>query len=59
MKRKSSKRLSLSKETLRTLDTKSLEMLIKGGAGGTVCQESYIVCSIQHTCWSCAATEEC
>jgi hypothetical protein len=49
------KRLSLSRETLANLDLKSLS----GLAGGTVCQESYIVCSIMHTCWSCPATELC
>ena len=57
MKRKNdAKRLTLSKETLRTLDPKSFEGLVKGQAG---CQESHIICSIRHTCVSCRETEDC
>ena len=49
-KQKDGKRLTLSRETLATLDPKSLEKLM-GGKGG--CQESHIICSEQHTCVSC------
>jgi hypothetical protein len=48
------KRLSLSKETLAILDPASLTGI---AAAAAVCQESVMVCSIIHTCWSCKATE--
>jgi hypothetical protein len=53
-KRKASKRLNLSRETLAVLDTKSLA----GLAGGAIaCPESRVICSIRHTCVSCAPEE--
>jgi hypothetical protein len=54
-KNKDSKRLNLSKETLAILDPKNLE----GIAGAAGCQESRVICSIQHTCVSCQQTETC
>jgi hypothetical protein len=53
MKKKNTRKLNLSKETLTTLEAKNLTAV--GGAVG--CQESKIVCSIQHTCVSCVATQ--
>ena len=55
------KRLALSKETLAILDPASLTAI---GAAittspATKCQESVIVCSVMHTCWSCPATDTC
>lgn len=55
MRKKTSKRLNLSRETLAVLDAKSLNGV---AAGAAQCQESYIVCSIMHTCWSCAPEEQ-
>jgi len=55
MKKKNTRKLNLSKETLTTLEAKNLAAV--GGAVG--CQESKIVCSIQHTCVSCAVTDTC
>ena len=54
MKRKQSDRrkLSLSKETLTPLESQSLG----GVAAGACPQESNRICSIQHTCVSCATT---
>ena len=43
-------------ETLGVLDPKSLEGLA-GGAAVKPCQESVIVCSVMHTCYSCQETE--
>ncbi len=49
MKKKNTRKLTLSKETLTTLEGKNLAV-----AGGAVaCQESNRICSIQHTCVSC------
>jgi hypothetical protein len=52
MKKKNTRKLNLSKETLTTLEAKNL-----AGAAAVGCQESRIVCSIQHTCVSCRPTE--
>jgi hypothetical protein len=52
MKKKNTRKLNLSKETLTTLEAKNLT-----GAAAVGCQESRIVCSIQHTCVSCRPTE--
>jgi hypothetical protein len=49
------KRLALSKETLAILDPASLSGI---AAAAVKCQESVIVCSIIHTCWSCVASED-
>ena len=52
MKKKNTRKLTLSKETLTTLEGKNLAV-----AGGAVaCQESNRICSIQHTCVSCNTT---
>jgi hypothetical protein len=58
MKRKKNdrKKLSLAKETLAPLESKTLE----GVAGAVGCpQESNQICSIQHTCVSCLASTTC
>ena len=53
MKKKNTRKLNLSKETLTTLEAKNLV----GAAAAVGCQESRLVCSIQHTCVSCRPTE--
>ena len=53
MKKKTTKRLNLSRETLSVLDSKNLE----GIAAAAVCQESNVICSIRHTCASCRPEE--
>ena len=55
MKKKNARKLNLSKETLTTLEAKSLI----GAAADVGCQESRLVCSIQHTCVSCKPTDTC
>ena len=55
MKKKSTRKLNLSKETLTTLEAKNLMI---AGAAAVGCQESRLVCSIQHTCVSCKPTED-
>jgi len=52
-KKKNAKKLTLAKETLTTLDLKAIEQV----AGAATCQESNIICSVMHTCVSCATTE--
>ena len=54
MKKKSAKKMSLTRETLKTLDSQSLEAI----AAGAGCQESNVICSIQHTCVSCVFTRD-
>ena len=54
MKKKNTRKLNLSKETLTTLEAKNLTAI---GAAAVGCQESRLVCSIQHTCVSCRPTE--
>jgi hypothetical protein len=49
------KKMSLAKETLATMDAK----VLGGVGGGGICQESHVICSIQHTCVSCPVTETC
>ena len=58
MKKKSAKKLSLSKETLAVLDPKHLEA-VAAAAKPTICQESVVICSVMHTCVSCQDTETC
>ncbi|MDX6622417.1 MAG: hypothetical protein QOE75_349 [Solirubrobacterales bacterium] len=53
MKKKTAKKMNLTRETLKTLDSQSLEAI----AAGAGCQESVVICSIQHTCVSCKPTE--
>jgi len=53
MKKKNVKKMNLTRETLKTLDSQSLQAI--GAAAG--CQESVVICSIQHTCVSCKPTE--
>jgi hypothetical protein len=60
MKKKNTRKMNLSKETLTTLEARN----VKGAAAvGTIigpiggCQESRMVCSVQHTCVSCQPTE--
>ena len=55
MKKKNTRKLNLSKETLTTLEARNLA--VAGGAA--ICQESRLVCSIQHTCVSCRPTDTC
>jgi hypothetical protein len=55
MRKKNSKRLNLSRETLTVLDSKSLDGVAVGVAQ---CQESYNICSIMHTCASCRPEEQ-
>ena len=54
-KDKNPKRLTLSKETLVTLDPKRLEQVVRGAA----CGESRVICSIRHSCVSCQNTSAC
>jgi hypothetical protein len=54
MKKKSVKKMNLTRETLNTLDSQSLEAI----AAGVGCQESNVICSIQHTCVSCVNTRD-
>jgi hypothetical protein len=53
MKKKNLKKMNLTRETLKTLDSQNLEAI----AAGVGCQESNVICSIQHTCVSCKPTE--
>jgi hypothetical protein len=53
MKKKNTRKMNLSKETLTTLEANNLT----GAAAQIGCQESHIVCSIRHTCVSCRPTE--
>jgi hypothetical protein len=55
MKKKNTRKLNLSKETLTTLEAKNLA--VAGGAA-VGCQESRLVCSIQHTCVSCRPSDD-
>jgi hypothetical protein len=62
MKRKQNdrKKLSLAKETLAPLESNRLTGVAGAATGGACCpQESNKICSIQHTCVSCAATDTC
>ena len=52
-KKKNAKKLSVSRETLAVLGSKSLEPVV-GQAGD--CGESIRVCSEEHTCVSCQLT---
>ena len=54
MKKKSIKKMNLTRETLKTLDSQSLEAI----AAAVGCQESVRICSIQHTCVSCVLTQD-
>jgi hypothetical protein len=56
MKKKNTRKLNLSKETLTTLEAKNLAAV---GGAAVACQESRLVCSIQHTCVSCKPTDTC
>jgi hypothetical protein len=56
MKKKNTRKLNLSKETLTTLEAKNLAV---AGAAVIGCQESNRICSIQHTCVSCVYTDTC
>ena len=60
-KKTSARKLKLSKETLATLDNQSLAGLVGGAAAPpTTCpRESVMICSIQHTCVSCAPSHTC
>jgi hypothetical protein len=55
VKKKNTRKLNLSKETLTTLEAKNLTAV----GGADLCQESRLVCSIQHTCVSCRPTDTC
>ena len=55
MKKKNTRKLNLSKETLTTLEAKNL---IGAAAEPVGCQESRLVCSIQHTCVSCRPSDD-
>ena len=60
--KKKSKKLGLSRETLTNLTPGALEQA--GGAAPATfyncgCQESVLVCSVQHTCVSCVRTDTC
>ena len=52
MKKKNVKKMNLTRETLKTLDSQTLQAIAAGA-----CQESAVICSIQHTCVSCRPTE--
>ena len=60
--KKKTKKLGLTRETLTNLNPAALE-IVEGAAAATLhrtcCQESVLVCSIQHTCVSCVATDTC
>jgi hypothetical protein len=49
------KKLTLAKETLAPLEASTLGWIGGGAAGCTL--ESNKICSIQHTCVSCVATQ--
>jgi hypothetical protein len=55
MKKKNARKLTLAKETLTTLEARNLAAV--GGGAAVICQESNRICSIQHTCVSCVATQ--
>ena len=55
-KKNDRKKLSLAKETLAPLEARTLEG-IAAGAAITCPKESNQICSIQHTCVSCVATQ--
>ena len=54
-KRKKNGKMTLSRETLATLDPQSLEDL-KAGAVNFCTKESQVICSVRHTCVSCQDT---
>jgi hypothetical protein len=55
MKKKNNRKMNLAKETLATLEAKNLAV---AGAAAVGCQESRLVCSIQHTCVSCRPSDD-
>ena len=55
-KRKKDRKLTLSRETVAPLDAQSLKELRAGAASCT--QESQVICSVMHTCVSCATTSD-
>jgi hypothetical protein len=58
--KKRNRKLNLTRETLTKLDPATLGHI--AGEAATLrfcCQESVQVCSVQHTCWSCNATDTC
>ncbi|HYG63471.1 MAG TPA: class I lanthipeptide [Thermoanaerobaculia bacterium] len=57
--KKKTKKLGLTRETLTNLNSASLEHAAGAVSGGhkTCCQESNVICSVQHTCVSCVATD--
>lgn len=55
-RKKDRKALTLSRETVATLDARSLEEL-RGGAIDPCTKESQVICSVQHTCVSCRNTD--
>ena len=55
MRKKIVKKLGVSRETLAVLTPNEAA----GAAAGAQCQESVLVCSIQHTCVSCHPTDTC
>lgn len=57
-KKNDRKKLSLAKETLAPLESNRLAGVAGAATGGACCpQESNQICSIQHTCVSCVATQ--
>jgi hypothetical protein len=55
-KKQTTKRLSLSRETLTVLDSGVLKQAEGAAALHAGCQESVVICSIMHTCVSCQTT---
>lgn len=52
-KKKNTKKLTVSRETLATMNPENLEPVVGQAAG---CQESIIICSVMHSCVSCQTT---
>jgi hypothetical protein len=59
--KKKTKKLGLSRETLSNLTPEALGQAVGEAATNykTCCQESVLICSVQHTCVSCVATDTC
>ena len=54
-KKKDIKKLGVNRETLAVLTPRETAL---AAGGGKPCQESVLVCSIQHTCVSCVYTQD-
>lgn len=58
--KKKTKKLGLTRETITHLNSEALDLVAaQAGTNRNCCQESVLVCSIQHTCVSCVKTDTC